>query len=245
MSEFNISLSKPILDVHLLGTVAFGDLLALQRRLVYEVGGEPDRAVLIVCEHPPMISVGRQGSHDHIQYEPAELQRRGWPVRWVNRGGGCLLHLPGQFAIYPILRLDRLGLGIADYLDRLQHTLLDVAHDGAARAELRPGRLGVWSGGRLMAHVGVAVRGWVSYFGAALNVNPCLDPFRKVRCAGSDLAMTSIERERKMRIDPSLVRQRVVERFMERFSLERVAVYFGHPELPGKAEPYAAVAPVR
>jgi lipoyl(octanoyl) transferase len=245
MLEQAVSPSNVFLNVYLLGTVDFEDVLSLQRRLVYEVASEPDQAVLVVCEHPPLITVGRQGSREHIQFEPAELDRRGWAVRWVNRGGGCLFHAPGQFAVYPILPLDRMGLGIAEYLDRLQATLLEVALDSGAHAQRRPGQPGVWSGNRLLAHVGVAVRGWVSYFGAALNVNPCLEPFRKVHCGGSDLPMTSLERERKLRIDPSMVRQRVVERFMERFSLERVAVYFGHPQLPGKADRYAVVAPRR
>ena len=242
MSEFIVSPSKPAAGRP---PSAGGGLRrpAAPTSVGVRVAGEPDRAALVVCEHPPMISVGRQESRAY-SFEPAD-PARGWPVRWVNRGGGCLFHAPGQFAIYPILRLDRLGLGAADYLDRLQRTLLDVALDCGARAELRSGQVGVWSGGRLLAHVGVAVRGWGSYFGAALNVNPALDPFRKVRCGGSELPMTSIERERKLRIDPAMVRQRVVERFMERFSLERVAVYFGHPELPGKAEPYAVVAPAR
>src|SRR5262249_10630640 len=179
---YTVSPPTITLDVHLLGTVDFEAALLLQRRLVYEVSGEHDRAVLLVCEHPPLISVGRQGSHEHIQFDAAELARRGWPVRWVNRGGCCLFHAPGQFAIYPILPLDRFGLGIADYLQRLQGMLYDVALDGGARAELRPGRLGVWAGGRLLAQIGVAVRGWVTYFGAALNVHPALEPFRKVRC---------------------------------------------------------------
>src|SRR5207253_2503269 len=114
----------PVLQVYLLGTVDFEEMLRVQRRLVYDVAGDRDRAVLILCEHPPGISVGREGSREHIRCGPAELAARRWPVRWVNRGGGCLLHLPGQLAIYPIVALDRLGLGLQAYLDHL--------HPGAA-----------------------------------------------------------------------------------------------------------------
>ncbi|HJT79380.1 MAG TPA: hypothetical protein VJ739_19445, partial [Gemmataceae bacterium] len=108
------------LQAYLLGPVDFDALLALQRLLVYQVGGDRARAALLVCEHGPLLTVGRHGSRAHILYEPEELQALRWPVRWVNRGGGALLHLPGQLAVYPVLPLDRLGLGLQEYLDRLQ-----------------------------------------------------------------------------------------------------------------------------
>src|SRR5436309_14764958 len=118
--------SNTVLQAYLLGTVEFDAALALQRQLVYHVGGEREQAALVLCEHPPAITVGREGSRAHILYEPEELISLRWRVRWVNRGGGCLLHLPGQLAIYPILPLDRLGLGLQDYLDRLRQVLIDV-----------------------------------------------------------------------------------------------------------------------
>src|SRR6478672_12593028 len=117
------------LQVYLLGTVEYAAALALQRQLVYHVAGDRGRAALVLCEHPPAITVGRQGSRAHILYEPEELRALRWRVRWVNRGGGCLLHLPGQMAIYPILPLDRLGLGLQGYLDRLRQVILDVLAD--------------------------------------------------------------------------------------------------------------------
>src|SRR6516165_4470029 len=116
-------------QVYLLGTVDFETALALQRRLVYEVAGDRARAALVLCEHPPLITVGRQGSRAHLLCDPDELRARQWSVRWVNRGGGCLLHAPGQLAIYPVLALDRLRLSIPDYLDRLHAALVALAAD--------------------------------------------------------------------------------------------------------------------
>src|SRR5262249_51294326 len=155
--------------------------LALQRRLVYHVGSDRDGAALVVCEHPPLITVGRHGSRSHILFEPRELRARRWEVRWVNRGGGCQLHLPGQLAVYPVLALDRLGLGLQAYLDRLHEVVVALLDDFSVRGEARPGRRGVWVGQRRVAAVGVAVRDWVSYFGVTLNVSPDLTPFRLVR----------------------------------------------------------------
>jgi lipoyl(octanoyl) transferase len=230
------------LQAYLLGTVDFDAALALQRLLVYQVTGDRDAAALVLCEHPPLITVGRQGSRSHILYEPEELHARRWPVRWVNRGGGCLLHLPGQLAIYPVLPLDRLGLGLRAYLDRLQDVLVALLDDFSIHAETRPDRPGVWANGRPIAAVGVAVRHWVTYYGAVLNVNPDPVPFRRVRCLGAaEQPMTSLERERRGPLRPSLVRERLVEHFAARFGFGRVSPFSDHPALQRRA-PSDAVA---
>jgi lipoyl(octanoyl) transferase len=226
----------PTLRAYLLGAVDFEAALLLQRRLAFEIAGDRTGAAVVLCEHPPLITVGRQGSHAHLLLGADELRARHWAVRWVNRGGGCMLHLPGQLAVYPVLALDQLGLGVQGYLDRLQQVLLDVAADSGARAELRPGRPGVWARGRLLAGVGVAVRDWVAYYGAYLNVCPVLAPFRHVRCAGpGEGPMTSLERERHGPVRPALVRQRLVERLAERFGFGRAHVFSNHPSLVRKA----------
>ena len=230
------------LQAYLLGPVEFEAALTLQRFLVYQVAGDRDGAALLCCEHPPLITVGRQGSRAHILCEPEELRARRWQVRWVNRGGGCVLHLPGQLAVYPILPLDRLGLGIQAYLDRLQDVLSALLDDFNISAETRPGRPGLWVGGRPIAAVGVAVRQWVTYYGTVLNINPDLEPFRRVRCVGgAEEPMTSLERERRGPLRPALVRERFLEHFAERFGFDRTSLFFDHPALPRRA-PSDAVA---
>jgi lipoyl(octanoyl) transferase len=229
--------SKITLQIYPLGLVDFEEMLALQRRLVFEVSGDRSQGVLLICEHHPVITVGRQGSRTHIHFDQRELQLRGWSIRWVNRGGGCLLHLPGQWSIYPILPLDRLQIGLQEYLSRLQRVLLETAKDCMVReATELPGQLGVWASQRLLAHVGVAVRDWVSYYGAALNVNPDLEFYRKVNCNGSALPMTSVVRERHLAVNPELVRQFLIDRFLEQFPCERVIMGESLPALPAPVE---------
>src|SRR3954454_12447761 len=89
----------PPLEVYLLGLVDFEEVQQLQRRLVYDLG-ERGGGSLLLCEHPPTISVGRSGSRAHIVPDDEELRAMGIKVHWVNRGGGCILHLPGQLAVY-------------------------------------------------------------------------------------------------------------------------------------------------
>jgi lipoyl(octanoyl) transferase len=223
------------LQAYLLGSVDFDAVLALQRHLVYQVSGDRSRAALVLCEHPPLITVGREGSRAQVEFEPEELRSLRWRVRWVNRGGGCLLHLPGQMAAYPVLPLDRLGLGLQAYLDRLQQVLIDVLADFTIAGETRPGRPGVWVGGRPVAHVGVAVRDWVSYYGAALNVHPDLAPFRRVRTGRGEEPMTSVERERRGPLRASMVRERFLEYFAARFGFTRTALFFHHAALGPRA----------
>ncbi len=223
---------EAVLQAYLLGSVDFEAALAFQRGLVYQVSGDRSTGCLILCEHPPLITVGRQGSRKHILFDPEELAVRQWRVRWVNRGGGCLLHLPGQLAVYPIVALDHLGIGLHEYLERLQQVVLATLADFTVQGQTRPGRAGVWVRDRLIADLGVAVRNWVSYYGIALNINPTLELFRRVRTPdAADGPMTSLERERRGPLRPALVRERLLEHFAAYFPFPRVSLFSDHPSL--------------
>jgi lipoyl(octanoyl) transferase len=224
------------LRIYLLGVVEFETALTLQRTLAFEAAGQRDSAALVLCEHPPILTVGRDGSPADIHCDRDELRKREWPVRWVNRGGGALLHLPGQLAIYPILPLDWRRLGLADYLVRLQRILVAVLDDFSVPADTRLGQPGVWAGRRLVAGVGVAVRDWVAYYGAYLNINADLIPFRMVRSGpGEHEPMTSLVRERRAPLRPALVRERLLEHFTAAFPFERTALFSQHPCLGSRS----------
>jgi lipoyl(octanoyl) transferase len=237
-----LTTAESALQAYLLGTMSFGAALALQRMLVYQTSGDRDSGALLLCEHPPMISIGRHGSRAHVLYEPEELHNRRWPVRWVNRGGGCVLHLPGQMAVYPIVALDRRGLGIQAYLDQLRQVVLAVLDDFSIRGSTQSGRPGVWVNGRLIASVGVAIRDWVAYYGLYFNVHADLYPFRQIRSdPPSREPMTSLARERRGPLRTSMVRERFVEHFAVLFGFERTSLFFHHPSLPRRT-PSDAVA---
>lgn len=236
MRPFDNTLHTPgdgsALRVYLLGGLPFETALALQRALVYQVSGERHNAALLLCEHPPLITVGREGNPAQIGFDPDELRARRWPVRWVNRGGGCLLHLPGQLAVYAVIALDRYGLGVTAYLQRLQRVFVAVLDDFGVQAGTRAGHPGVWVGPRRIADGGVAVRDWVSYFGLCFNINPDLQPFRDMRGRRADESpMTSLERERRGPLRTATVRERIVEDFARIFALDRTALFFNHPLL--------------
>src|SRR5262249_51658075 len=186
-------------------------LAALQRRLVYDISGDRDTAALILCDHPTGITVGRDGSATHIRPNSDELEARGWPVRWVARGGGAMLHVPGQVACYPVFPLDALNLTPGRFVSELQAVAIELLRDFGVGGTLDANRPGVRANGRRLVHIGIAVRSWVSSFGLIVNVNPELALFRDVRCDGDLLPMTSLARESEHRVRVATVRQRLVE----------------------------------
>lgn len=227
-SQPDFAPSRP-LAAYLLGGLEFDALLALQRRLVYDVGGDRDTAALVICDHPTGITVGREGSASHIRPNPDDLQARGWPVTWVARGGGAMLHVPGQVACYPIMPLDALNLTPGRYVNELQAVACDLCREFGIEGVPDSERPGVRANSRRIAHIGVAVRSWVSSFGLIVNVNPDLASFRDVRCDGDHLPMTSLARESILRVRVPAVRQRLVELIAARFGFDRVSVFHNHP----------------
>ena len=228
------------LRAYLLGRLDPDAVAALQARLAYDVAGDPADGALILCDHPPGITVGREGSRNHLRRTPEEFAARGWPVRWVGRGGGAMLHLPGQVACHPVVALGRLGLTPAGYVNDLQALAIDLLRDYGLTGEPDPDRPGVTIHRRRVAHVGVAVRGGVTSFGLVLNVNPDIEPFREVHCDGDPHPMTSLQRESAVRVRLPAVRQRLAELVAARFGFDRVSPFHTHPGLAPRPSRHAA-----
>lgn len=234
MSHSSISGERSAtVHVHLLGLLDFDRGVALQQRLVYEASGRNDgRIVLLLCEHPASISVGRQGSWGHIHLDGDELDRRGLEVRWLARGGGCVVHAPGQLAIYPIVPLDWHGWTVGEYLDRLQQGILGAVLELGVAAQTRHDAHGLWGRGGMLAAIGVAVRHGITSHGAFLNVQPALGPFRHVAmdpAGGSPASSLAAERRQPTRM--SRAREAVLRRVTEAFDCPRFHVFTGHPIL--------------
>ena len=178
----NLKPPYPSLDVYLLGLVEFESCLNLQARLADEISLRRDRhGALILCEHPPIITMGRDASHAHLACEPGELVVRNMEVRWLNRGGGAIVHAPGQLAAYPILPVDRLGFGLVELRARLELSLLNVCHEQRVSAWREATEPGVWCRCGRLAALGVAVRSGVTQQGLFVNVAPSMELQRLVQ----------------------------------------------------------------
>ncbi|MBS0266992.1 MAG: lipoyl(octanoyl) transferase [Planctomycetes bacterium] len=218
------------LEVFLLGLVDFDAALTLQDRLMREVAGRDDGGgALLVCEHPPLISVGREGSQAEIRCSSAELLARQIPVRWLNRGGGSLVHVPGQLVLYPILPIARRGWGLSAYRDRLQQSLLAAFREMSIRAWQNPGSAGVFCRTGQVAQIGVAVRSGISSHGLFVNVNPRMDALHLVRAATG--RSSSLTHERGHAVAMSTVRESLIRHLTEELNYSRYHIYTGHPLL--------------
>ena len=223
----------PTAQIHLLGPTPLDDLLALQQRLVYETSGRSDRtATILLCEHPLEITIGRQGSRIDVRLSDETLQREQIRIRWLNRGGGTLLHAPGQLAAYVVLPLERFGYSVGEYLRRLQQGLETTADEMHLQRSEHPGRRGVWTRGGQAMFVAAAVKNWVSYFGAYLQVDPdqrwlhgvATDPTQ-----GSESVSLAAVLRRPVRM--TTVRQHAATCLSTALGCERYHLFTGHPLL--------------
>jgi lipoyl(octanoyl) transferase len=227
----NPSPGAPPLEIFLLGLVDFQEVLSLQRRIVYEMG-DGGAASLLLCEHPPTISVGRSGSRAHVVPDDDGLRALGIRTQWVNRGGGCILHLPGQLAAYSVIPLQCSGLTLSGYLEGLHRSILEVLDEFELRGSVRADLPGVFLGQSRVASVGVAVNRWIAYHGLTINVGPFLDLFDLLDEPGigsASLRQTSMESRRQRCTPMPKVRESLI-RNLERFlAFKRHHVFTGHP----------------
>jgi lipoyl(octanoyl) transferase len=231
----------PPLEVYLLGLVDFVEVQQLQRRIVYELG-EQGGATLILCEHPPTISVGRSGSRAHIVADDEALRGMGIKVHWVNRGGGCVLHLPGQLSAYLAISLDQFGLSLREYLDRLNGAVVGLLAEFDIPSAAREHPPGIFAGTGRIASVGVAVNRWIAYHGLTLNVGPYLELFEMIEerdgGAAIPIRQTSMEARRQRHTAMPKVREALIRHLEQSFSMERHHLYTHHPLIRRKVPTY-------
>ncbi|WP_166820281.1 lipoyl(octanoyl) transferase LipB [Thalassoroseus pseudoceratinae] len=220
------------LQVHLLGIVDFDAALALQERLVYELTGRSDQqGALLLCEHPPLITIGREGSRGHIQAEDRELQARRVPVRRLGRGGGTFMHMPGQLAIYPVLPLSRMDVSVMEFRERLEDAVVDVCEELMVPAERQADKPGVFCHHGQVAHTGIAVKRWVTCHGLYLNVNLDLNWLKLVGSNSLATRPTTLAAQRTRVTEMSQVRESVVRHVATRFNYDHTNLYTSHPML--------------
>src|SRR5436309_780073 len=231
--------------IHLLGVVDFEDCLSLQRRLAYDAASRGDgRIVVLICKHPPIITVGRGGSRADVKLTGAELIQRQLEIRYVSRGGGAILHAPGQLAIYPIIPLQQHGWTIGDYLRRLQKALADLLIELNVKPVPVPASMALAGKSGVLAAIGVRVRQGIPMHGAFLNVNPEMRDFGRVFVAGGQ-TMSSLLSRRALPTKMSKVRAALVTHLAEALALERYHLHTGHPllaELPERTNLREAAA---
>ncbi len=205
----------------------YADALALQRSVARaRISGEIGEDLLLLVEHPPVVTLGRSSKERHLLASPALLAARGVELFEVERGGDVTFHGPGQLVGYPIVDLKRHKQDLHWYLRQVEEALIRAVAPLGIVGERSAGFTGVWTQGRKLASIGVHARDWVTWHGFALNVTTDLAYFDLiVPCGIAAVEMTSVARELSTAADARdelglEVRARVADAFGEVFSLE-------------------------
>lgn len=149
--------------------------------------GEHSNDELWVVEHDPVFTLGQAGKEEHV-LAPGDI-----PVLHVDRGGQVTYHGPGQIVVYPLLELRRLGIGVRDYVCRIEQAIIDTLEEWNIVAERMEGAPGVYVGGAKIAALGIRVRRGCTFHGLAFNVSLDLEPFHRINpCGYAGMAVTSV-----------------------------------------------------
>jgi lipoate-protein ligase B len=207
--------------VHL-GYVPYAEALEFQREVARDrISGRIPQDVLLLQEHPPVVTLGRTAKGAHLLSSSEHLRARGVELFDVERGGDVTFHGPGQLVGYPIIDLKRHKRDLHWYLRQVEEALIRALGEHAIPAERSPGYTGVWTRGRKIASIGVHARDWVTWHGFALNVSVDLSYFDlMVPCGIDGVVMTSMAKELASNaVSMGAVENAVIRAFGKVFSL--------------------------
>ena len=231
--------SRFSIQFHLLGLVSLDDCHALQSRLAYELGGvDDDRIVVLLCEHPWSISIGRRGSRGHIRLTNEQLRAAAVGRALGQPGRRLCVARTSQIAVYPMVPLSRRGWTLGEYLHRLRGAICDTLSELGVRASGHAADGGVWGRTGQLAACGVAVRQGITSHGMFLNVCPSMrhypfvdviDPRRAV--AGEKTTMGSLLAEHRRGVSVPQVRAALIAHLAARLGTHRYHLMTGHPWL--------------
>src|SRR5687768_13211219 len=207
------------------GRLPYAEALALQREIAAaRIAGTVPQDVLLLLEHPPVVTLGRSTKSHNMLCSPALLASRGVELHEVERGGDVTFHGPGQLVGYPIIDLKRHKQDLHWYLRQVEEALIAGLDDLEIVASRHAGLTGVWTEGRKIASIGVHARDWVTWHGFALNVTTDLSFFDLIVPCGIDgVVMTSIERELGAAPSPGQVERTIARAFAETFRLTPIS----------------------
>ncbi len=174
--------------------------------------------VLLLLEHPHVITLGRRGNRSHLIASPEVLEGMKIPLFQVERGGDVTYHGPGQIVVYPIFNLREYGYRLVRYVSQLEEVVLSVLNDFGIVGRRDSLNRGVWVDGEKIASVGVAIKRWVSFHGISLNYETDLKYFELINpCGLEGKKMTSMAKILGTGISRNFLVERIGFHFKEIF----------------------------
>ena len=204
---------------------------ALQERLHEEVKAAKLQGVdtvnyLLFVEHPHVYTLGKSGDEANMLISAIQLQAKHAEFVKVNRGGDITYHGPGQLVVYPIIDMANFGLGVKDYVDRLEEVVIRTIEEYGIKGERLEGATGVWieahtPRARKICAIGIRCSRFVTMHGFALNVHTDLNYFHYINpCGFRDKGVTSIAQELGREVPLQEVKERVKHHFVDLFGME-------------------------
>jgi lipoyl(octanoyl) transferase len=199
--------------------------IAIQENNPVDEPAQP--GTLILVEHPHVYTLGKSGSEDNLLIDHIQLQTRDAQFYRTNRGGDITYHGPGQIVGYPIFDLEEIGIGLREYISRLEEAvILTVAAFGIRSSRLKEAT-GVWLNAeqgkrpRKICAIGVRASKYVTMHGFAFNVNTDLTYFNYINpCGYTDKGVTSLEKELGGKQDLEKIKLLVKNNLREVFDLK-------------------------
>jgi lipoyl(octanoyl) transferase len=197
-----------------LGQCPYRDAWDLQRAVHGQVVSSTCDGALILVEHPPVVTLGKNADPRFVLMAPEALAGLGADLVQIDRGGEVTAHMPGQLVFYPIIRLGPFGLGPKSFVSSLEKSVIETLDEYGIRAATSPDFPGVWVGTRKICAVGIRITERVSMHGIALNIANGFELFDAiVPCGIQGRGVTSMNRELKSEILMSDVARKLVANF--------------------------------
>lgn len=213
-----------------LGLMGYAEAWALQRRLVAARKAGAIGDVLLLCEHPHVITLGRNGKREHLLTSDHLLQQMNVEFHLTDRGGDITYHGPGQIVGYPILNLAAIRRDVVWYVRQLEETMIRATGDFGIEAGRIEGKTGVWvkaadGAEEKLAAIGVHISRWVTSHGFAYNVSTDLRYFDLiVPCGIPDRRPTSLEKLLGRAVRRAEATERMVRHLGDVFGMDMVTV---------------------
>ena len=180
---------------------------------------------LLFCEHPHVYTLGKSGSESNLLIDSIQLMAKDATFVKTDRGGDITYHGPGQIVGYPILDLEWLGIGVKEYVSRIEETIIQTLKAYDLQSERLEGATGVWLEAntgktRKICAIGVKVSRAITMHGFAFNINTDLGYFNYINpCGFTDKSVTSLEKEMGEKQDIAKVKTILKAKFEEVFDV--------------------------
>ena len=220
--------------LHDIGRIKYADALAFQEKLFNTLvenklscNSNEHQHHLLLCEHFPVITVGKSGKDSNILISESLLEEKGVELYHINRGGDVTFHGTGQITGYPILDLDFFTSDLKQYMRLLEEVMIQTIAKYNLKGYRIDGATGVWLKSNMdgnekkIAAFGVKTSRWVTMHGFALNVDIDLDYFQLINpCGFTDKGVTSIAQEIGVNVNFEDVKKTILDKFAEIFDIE-------------------------